>query len=73
MNARRDDAHRKIVLGGLVIKSGMDDYPASVILGALSIAFDHINGPDGNAALERYREAGDGVFSRTQKDGGNRS
>ncbi|WP_392391836.1 conjugal transfer protein TraD, partial [Serratia marcescens] len=27
MNARKEDARRKIQLGGLVIKSGMADYP----------------------------------------------
>lgn len=32
---RRADARRKIELGGLVIKSGMDGFNKSVILGAL--------------------------------------
>lgn len=73
MNARRDDAHRKIVLGGLVIKSGMDGYPPSVILGVLSLAMNRIKGPDGDAALERFREAGDYAFSRDQEGGGKRS
>lgn len=35
---RRADTRRKIELGGLVIKSGMDGYNKSVILGALDYA-----------------------------------
>lgn len=35
IQARKAETRRKIELGGLVIKSGMDKYPKSVILGAL--------------------------------------
>ncbi|HHS8321907.1 TPA: conjugal transfer protein TraD [Legionella anisa] len=35
LKKRRADTRRKIELGGLVIKSGMDDFNKSVILGAL--------------------------------------
>lgn len=63
MNPRRDDARRKIQLGGLVIKSGMADYPASVILGALTLAADALNGPNADAIKARFAAAGDKAFS----------
>jgi hypothetical protein len=73
MNARREDARRKIQLGGLVIKSGMADYPASVILGALTLAAGALKGPNADAAKARFEAAGDEVFSDDGEDGGNRS
>lgn len=60
------------MLGGLVIKAGMDSYPSAVILGALLDAFNQINGSDGDDVIERFRALGDGDFSRLQQDGGNR-
>jgi hypothetical protein len=73
MNARREDARRKIQLGGLVIKSGMADYPASVILGALTLAAGALKGPNADAAKARFEAAGDEAFSDDGEDGGNRS
>ncbi|PZS98734.1 conjugal transfer protein TraD [Stenotrophomonas maltophilia] len=73
MNARREDARRKIQLGGLVIKSGMADYPASVILGALTLAVGALKGPNADAAKVRFEAAGDAAFSDDGEDGGNRS
>jgi hypothetical protein len=72
MNAR-EDARRKIQLGGLVIKSGMADYPASVILGALTLAAGALKGPNADAAKARFEAAGDEAFSDDGEDGGNRS
>jgi hypothetical protein len=72
MNAR-EDARRKIQLGGLVIKSGMADYPASVILGALTLAARALKGPNADAAKARFEAAGDEAFSDDGEDGGNRS
>jgi hypothetical protein len=72
MNARRDDTRRKIQLGGLVIKAGMADYPAAVILGALSLAANALKGPNSEAAKARFEAAGDALFSG-DKDGGNRT
>lgn len=40
LKKRRADTRRKIELGGLVIKSGMDGYNKSVILGALDYALE---------------------------------
>lgn len=39
---RKADTRRKIEFGGLVIKSGLDEYPKAVILGALIDAFEHL-------------------------------
>lgn len=39
---RRADTRRKIQLGGLVIKAGMDGYNKSVILGALDQALHYL-------------------------------
>jgi len=64
MNARREDAHRKIQLGGLVIKSGMADYPPSVILGALALAENALKGANRAAALARFEAAGDALFKQ---------
>ncbi|HAT2009129.1 conjugal transfer protein TraD [Legionella pneumophila serogroup 1] len=36
LKMRRADTRRKIELGGIVIKSGFDDYSKSVILGGLN-------------------------------------
>ena len=63
MNARRDDARRKIQLGGLVIKAGMSDYPPAVILGALALAAGALNGPNAEAARQRFEAVGDKAFS----------
>ena len=73
MNARREDARRKIQLGGLVIKSGMADYPASVILGTLTLAAGALKGPNAGATKARFEAAGDEAFSDDGEDGGNRS
>ncbi|RAP36675.1 conjugal transfer protein TraD [Legionella quinlivanii] len=35
LKKRRDETRRKIELGGLVVKSGMDAYNKAIILGAL--------------------------------------
>ncbi|HCX3504808.1 TPA: conjugal transfer protein TraD [Legionella pneumophila] len=43
LKKRRADTRRKIELGGLVIKSAMDAYNKSVILGALSHALQLVH------------------------------
>lgn len=42
LKKRRADTRRKIELGGLVIKAGMDGFNKAVILGALDHALDYI-------------------------------
>lgn len=43
LKKRRADTRRKIELGGLVVKAGMDGYPKSIILGALNYTASMIN------------------------------
>ncbi|HHU0036393.1 TPA: conjugal transfer protein TraD [Legionella pneumophila] len=46
LKKRRADTRRKIELGGLVIKAGVDGYNKSVILGAIDYAFSLIQQDD---------------------------
>lgn len=71
MNARKEDTRRKIQLGGLVVKAGLDEYPSAVILGALWLAKNALMGQKSDEALARFRAAGDALFM-SDKDGGNR-
>ena len=57
---RKLDAHNKIQLGGLVIKSRMDIHPKSIILGALINALENIESDPG--ALTLYRAKGERAF-----------
>ena len=60
LKKRRADTRRKIELGGLVIKSGMDGFNKSVILGALSHAMQMIKN-DGKQ-LTLFESIGDNLF-----------
>lgn len=53
LKKRRADTRRKIELGGLVIKSGMDGFNKAVILGALINAQDNILKNDQDIFYER--------------------
>jgi len=66
MDSRKQDTRNKIQLGGLVIKAGLADAETAVILGALVLAAEAINGPDGEVAKRRFRRAGDRAFSEGQ-------
>ena len=57
---RRADTRRKIEFGGLVIKSGMDGFNKSVILGALSHAMRLIES-EANY-LNLFESMGDNLF-----------
>lgn len=63
MDARREETRRKIQLGGLVVKAGMDEYPSAVILGALSLAAKALKGEKSAATFARFQAAGDALFS----------
>lgn len=60
LKKRRADTRRKIELGGLVIKSGMDGYSKSVILGALAYALNSIQQDDGYESL--FASIGEQLF-----------
>lgn len=57
---RRAATRRKIEFGGLVVKSGMDAFSKSEILGALTYTNNLING-DANY-LDHFRAIGDNLF-----------
>lgn len=57
---RRADTRRKIELGGLVIKSGMDGYNKAVILGALDYSLKMI--VDGNDYYRLFETKGNELF-----------
>ena len=63
MLERKADTRRKIQLGGLVIKSGIADFPPAVILGALSFALRRTKDTNGAYVIERFRREGDRLFS----------
>ena len=60
LKKRRADTRRKIEFGGLVIKSGMDGFNKSVILGALSHAMQLIESEADYLPL--FESIGDSLF-----------
>lgn len=60
LKRRKADTPRKIELGGLVIKSGMDGYDKAIILGALDYALNLI-GQDKNYA-KKFIDKGNNLF-----------
>ena len=60
LKKRRADTRRKIELGGLVIKSGMNNYNESVILGALDYALKLITQDKKYQTI--YETIGEGLF-----------
>jgi hypothetical protein len=57
---RKFDVHRKIQLGGLVIKAKIDNESKSIILGALIHAMEEINSD--NKMKNFYKAKGDAAF-----------
>ena len=60
LKKRRADTRRKIEFGGLVIKSGIDGFNKSVILGALSHAMQLIENDENYLPL--FESVGDALF-----------
>jgi Conjugal transfer protein TraD len=63
MDARKFDTRRKIQLGGLIVKAGIAEEPAAVLLGLLLEAAQKLAGPGGDAARERWQAAGEAEFA----------
>jgi|TARA_A100001035_G_scaffold85152_1_gene66083 hypothetical protein len=64
---RKAETRRKIELGGLVVKSEIDQYPKSVVLGALLDAIDTINQDPKH--LEILKQKGEMAFlEKTSKE-----
>ncbi len=62
VDARKKEMRRKIQLGGLVVKSGLDAEEDAVILGALVLAVQALAGEHGEGVREKFKQAGDQVF-----------
>lgn len=60
LKKRKADTRCKIELGGLVIKSGMDGFNKSVVLGALSHAMQLIENDETHIML--FESVGDTLF-----------
>ena len=60
LKQRRADTRRKIELGELVIKAGMDGFNKSVVLGAIAHAMDLIEKDEAHVLL--FESAGDDLF-----------
>lgn len=58
---RRDDARRKIQLGGLIIKAGLEDLPANVLLGLLIEGRERTRDPE---VVEQFAQRGDKEFKK---------
>jgi Conjugal transfer protein TraD len=58
-NARKTDTYRKILLGGLVVKAGLQGLDSAVLLGALIDAGVRLQVP---GEVERLRGLGDAAF-----------
>jgi hypothetical protein len=67
MDARKLDTRNNIQLGGLVIKAGLAEEDAAVLLGILVSAAEALAEPDGDFARQRFRRTGDRVFTKDQK------
>ena len=67
--ARKEDARRKIQLGGLVVKAGLDTEPPAVLLGLLVEAARALSGERGETLRERFKKAGDLAFGEKEPRG----
>ncbi len=59
---RKANTRQKIKLGGLVIKAGLGDENEAVILGALCLAKNALDGSAEISQRERFQAAGDAAF-----------
>ncbi len=59
---RKLDTRRKIAMGGLVIKAGLDHEDPAVLLGMLMSAARVLSSPNADEHPRRWRERGDSVF-----------
>ena len=60
LKKRREDTRRKIELGGLVVKSGLDGFNKSVVLGALTHALGLMEKEEGYKKI--FESIGDTEF-----------
>ena len=65
---RNEDARRKIALGGLIVKAGLDDETTAVILGLLDEAKEKLLEKDGSSLRTYWRMRGARIFENDQKN-----
>jgi hypothetical protein len=63
MDARKADTRNKIQLGGLIVKAGLAEEPAAVLLGLLLEAAGTLSGPGAGIAQRRWRKTGEAALS----------
>lgn len=63
---RRGDAHQKIQLGGLVVKAGLRECNASILLGAMLEVAEALDKGD-TSKVARWREVGLSAFGADNK------
>ena len=59
IQARKKDAHRKIQLGGLIVKAKLSEESTAVLLGLLLEAANELESTDAALCRERWRLKGD--------------
>jgi len=64
---RNEDARRKILLGGLIIKAGLDEYSSSVLLGMLDEAKERTLEEGGSSLLTYWHMRGSRIFENDKK------
>lgn len=65
MMERKQDTRRKIQLGGLIKKAGLNDLPTAVILGLLLEAAEQLETEQAQETLKRWRLKGDIALSQS--------
>lgn len=68
MLARKEDTRRKIQLGGLVVKAGLSEESAAVVLGLLAAARSQLAGPEAETYRRQWKTLGDQLFASTAED-----
>jgi len=65
---RKEDTRRKIQLGGLIKKAGLDNEANAVLYGLLLDAAELLHRDDGQRYRDDWRIKGDLAFSKEQKE-----
>ncbi|MCW5589677.1 MAG: conjugal transfer protein TraD [Legionellales bacterium] len=67
MLERKEDTRRKIQLGGLIKKAGLDNEPSAIIFGLLLEAAEILQSPQAEQVRSRWRLKGDLAFHQDKK------
>jgi hypothetical protein len=64
LRQRKADTRRKIILGGLVIKTHLEAFPEPVLIGAFLFLADHMKAePNGAAWVKKFEARGNEVLA----------